>query len=320
MQAIVQDEYGDASVLQLREVPRPTIGADGILVRVKAAGVDPGVWHLMTGLPKLMRMGTGLRSPKNPTPGMDVAGIVEEVGANVTEFAVGDAVFGSGRSTFAEFAVSKASSLVAKPANLSFEEAAAVPVSATTALQAVRGRFEPGASVLVIGAGGGVGSYAVQLTKHLGAHVTGVCGTHNVERVTKLGADEVIDYTAEDFLVGERRFDLIVDTAGNRPTKLVRRVLTERGTLVLVGGEGGGEWLGGFHRQLLAGAASPFLKHTLVGLIALTRKPDLEYLAGLLASGAIVDPLERSYPLAEAADAVRQLAKGHARGKVVLTV
>ncbi len=235
MKAIVQDAYGEAEVLELRDIEVPEVGDDDVLVRVHAAGVDPGVWHLMTGLPYAVRLGFGLRKPRTRTRGADVAGSVVAVGKNVMQLKPGDAVFGTCNGSFAEYALSRESKLALKPDNVSFEQAAAVPTSAVTALQALRdtGRLKAGQKVLVIGASGGVGSFAIQLAKAFGAQVTGVCSTRNVERVLSLGADDVIDYTREDLAGRARDFDLIIDTAGNRPLSLLRRLLKAKGTSLL---------------------------------------------------------------------------------------
>jgi NADPH:quinone reductase-like Zn-dependent oxidoreductase len=266
MKAIVQDTYGPPDVLQLREIDMPTIGGDEVLVRIHAAGVDQGVWHLMAGLPYLIRIaGFGLRAPKNPVRGYDVAGRVEAVGENVTRFQPGDEVFGTCRGSFAEYASAQDDRLAPKPANLSFEQAAAVPISGYAALQAVRdqGKVRPGQRVLIIGAGGGVGTFAVQLAKAYGAEVTGVSSTSKTDLVRSIGADHVIDYTREDFADGRNRYDVILDIAGNRSLSHLRLALAPEGTLVIVGGEGGGRWLGGNDRQLRAQVLSPFVRQKL---------------------------------------------------------
>lgn len=252
MKAVVQDRYGDADVLAVRDIDEQVPGDDEVLVRVRAAGVDPGAWHLMTGRPYLVRLGFGLRVPKVKVRGRDVAGTVEEVGPGVTGFEPGDEVYGTVEGSFAELACASATKLARKPGNLTFEQAAAVPISGMTALVAVhdRGRVVPGQRVLVIGAGGGVGSFAVQLAKARGAHVTGVCSSAKVELVRGIGADDVIDYTREDLADGSRTYDVVIDTAGRRPLSQLRRALARNGVLVIVGGEGGGRWLGGFQRQL----------------------------------------------------------------------
>jgi NADPH:quinone reductase-like Zn-dependent oxidoreductase len=250
MRAVVRESYGGPEVLRLDRVPRPVVKGDDVLVRVRAAGVDRGVWHMMTGLPYLGRLGFGIRKPKDRVLGLDLAGTVEAVGADVTRFAVGDAVYGSGRGSYAEYAVAPETKLAAKPQGLSFEQAAAVPVSAVTALLGLRaGKIREGQKVLVTGASGGVGSYAVQLAKAFGAQVTGVCSAGKVEFVRTLGADHVIDYTREDF-ADAGPYDLILDIAGNPPISRLRRALTPTGTAVITGGEGGGKLTGGMHRQL----------------------------------------------------------------------
>jgi NADPH:quinone reductase-like Zn-dependent oxidoreductase len=324
MKAVVQDTYGPPAVLELREIDKPVVRDDDLLVRVRAAGVDPGVWHLMTGLPYLVRvMGYGLRTPKVGIRGRDVAGRVEAVGTNVTRFHPGDEVFGTCDGSFAEYVCARPDKLAPKPANLSFEQAAAVPISALTALQALRdtGKVQSGQRVLVIGAAGGVGSFAVQLAKAFGAEVTGVCSTTKVDLVRSIGADLVIDYTREDFTDGARHWDLIVDTAGRRSLSQLRRALTRRGTLVIVGGEGGGRWLGGFDRQILrAPAVSAFSRQRLRPLVSKERSEDLLVLKDLIEAGKITPVIDRTYPLSEAPEAIRYLEEGHAQGKIVITV
>ena len=320
MKAIVQDVYGSPDVLQLREIEKPAIGGDEVLVRVSAAGVDQGVWHLMAGRPYLVRVaGVGLRAPKNPIRGLDVAGVVEAVGEQVTRLRPGDEVFGVCRGSFAEYACAPAHRLGLKPANISFVQAAAVPVSGCTALQAVRDRakVQSGQRVLVIGAGGGVGTFAVQLAKLFGAAVTGVCSTSKVELVRSIGADRVVDYTREDFAGGDR-YDAILDTAGNRSLSRLRRALTPDGTLVIVGGEGGGRWLGGLDRQLRAQVLSVFGHHKMDTWISTQPRDDLEALRELLEAGKVTPVVDRTFPLSEVADAIRYLRSGRARGKVVI--
>jgi NADPH:quinone reductase-like Zn-dependent oxidoreductase len=325
MKAIVQDVYGSADVLELREVDRPSVGQDEVLVRVCAAGVDPGVWHLMTGEPYLVRaMGFGLRRPKVAVRGRDLAGVVETVGARVTRFRPGDEVYGTCEGgSFAEYASAPEQRLAPKPANVSFEQAAVTPISGVTALQGVRdcGRVQPGQQVMVIGAAGGVGSFAVQIAKAFGATVTGVCSTAKADLVRSLGADGVIDYTRDEVDRDGARYDIVIDTAGNRPLSLLRRAMTPHATLVLVGGEhGGGRVFGGFDRQFRAPLVSMFVKQRLRGLIAKERAEDLQTLTGLIESGVITPVIDRTYALAEAPDAIRYLAEGHAAGKVVITV
>lgn len=320
MRAIVQDRYGSADVLALRKIDRPVVGKDEVLVRVHAAGMDPGVWHLMTGIPYLMRLfGTGFFAPKARVPGMDVAGRVEAVGENVTAFRPGDEVFGAGNGSFAEYACARADKLALKPANLTFEQAATVPISASTALEALRdaGRIQPGQKVLVIGAGGGVGTFAVQLAKAFDTEVTGVCSTAKTDLVRSIGADHVIDYTREEIAGGER-YDLILDTAGNRPLSSLRRALAPEGTLVIVGGEGA-RWLG-VSRPLRALLLNPFVRQRLTALFSIVRKENLELLRELIEAGKVTPVIDRTYPLSEAPEAVRQWEKGHARGKSVIAV
>ena len=297
MKAIIQENYGSAEVLELRDVEKPRPGDDELLLRVHAAGLDPGVWHLMTGLPYLVRlMGFGLRKPKIRIRGMDVAGTVEVAGRNVTQLKEGDQVYGTCDGSFAEYACAKAERLAPKPANLSFEQAAAVPVSGMTALHGLRdaGKLQPEQKVLIIGAAGGVGTYAVQLAKAFGGVVTGVCSTSKAELVRAIGADEVIDYTLEDFTEGTRRFDLILDTAGRRPLSHLRRALAPQGTLVIVGGEGGDRWLGGFQRQIFAPVRALFTEQKLMGLISKERQQDLLTLKGLIEAGKLKPVIDRT--------------------------
>lgn len=323
MQAIVQDRYGSADVLELREIDVPEPGDGEVLVRVHAAGVDPGVWHLMTGLPYLVRIaGFGLRVPKNPVRGMDLAGTVVAVGRGVAQFAIGDAVFGTCDGSYAEYAVTSEDKLAHKPEKLRFEEAAVVPISAFTALHGIRdsAKLRAGQRALIIGAAGGVGAYAVQIAKSMGAEVTGVCSTQSVEMVRSIGADHVIDYTREDFSRMEARYDVILDTAGNRPLRELRRALTPDGTLVIVGGEGGGRLLGGVGRPLRAILLSPFVRHNLRNFISKENKPDLLHLARLIEEGKLEPVIQKAYALRDAPEAIRDFAAGHARGKIVIHV
>ena len=323
MKAIVQDTYGSADVLELRDIDKPEMGDDEVLVRVHAAGCGPDVWHLMAGMPYMARLAVGFRRPKVPIPGWDVAGTVEAVGANVTGFQPGDEVIGTAKGSFAELAVAQPEALIAKPANLSFEQGAAVPISGATALQAVRdeGKVQPGQSVLVIGAAGGVGSLVVQIAKAFGATATGVCSTSKMDLVLSTGADDVIDYTREDFADGARRWDVIIDTAGRRPLSLLRRALAPKGTLVIVGGDGGGRWTGGFFRGVLrAPLLSLFVGQRLRGLNSKVKQENLVTLRKLIEDGKVVPVIDRTYPLIEAPDAIRYLEEGHPRGKIVVTV
>ena len=323
MKAIVQDVYGSADVLELRDIDPPVIGPDELLLQVHAAGVEPGVWHIMTGLPYLVRvMGYGLTKPKYPVRGRDVAGRVEAVGAKVNRFQPGDEVFGTCEGSFAEYAAAREDRLALKPANLTFEQAAVIPISGMTALQALRnkGQVQPGQEVLIIGAGGGVGTFAVQLAKAFGAEVTGVCSTSKIDLVTSIGADHVIDYTREDFTDRSGHYDVIIDNAGNRPISKLRRALAPDGTLVIVGGEGGGAWVGPADRIVPTMLLSPFVKQRLLSLMAMERAEDLSVLAEMAAAGKFTPVLDRTYPLIEAPDAVRYVGEGHARGKAVVTI
>lgn len=324
MKAIVQDTYGSPDVLEFSDIDKPLVRDGDVLLRVHGAGLDPGVWHLMTGLPYLVRiMGFGLRQPKVRIRGRDVSGRVEAVGKNVTRFHPGDEVFGTCEGSFADYVCAREDRLAPRPANLTFEQAAAVPISGLTALQGLRdaGKVQPGQKVLIIGAAGGVGTFAVQLAKAFGAEVTGVCSTTKIDLVRSIGADHVIDYTCDDFADGLRRYDLILDTAGNRSLSHLRRALAARGTLVIVGGEGGGRWLGGFDRQILrAPMLSPFVSQTLRPLISKERREDLLVLKELIEAGKVTPIIDRTYPLSEVPEAIRYLQGGHARGKVVITV
>lgn len=322
MQAIVQGTYGPTDVLQLREIDKPVIGDDDVLVRVHAAGIHIGDVHLMTGMPYLMRvMGFGLRAPRARVRGTDVAGTVEAVGKNVTQFQVGDQVFGTCDGSFAEYARARADTLAPKPANLTFEQAAAVPTSAVVALHALRdkGEIQPGQKVLIVGASGGVGLYAVQIAKAFGAEVTGVCSTKKVDTVRSIGADHVIDYTQEDFTRSRQRYDLILDTGGNRSLSDLRRALTPRGTLVLVGGEGGDRWIGGgMWRTLRAAVLSPFVRQRLRPMVAWANTRDLHVLKDLIEAGRVRPIIHRTYALSETPGAILYLQEGHALGKLVI--
>jgi len=324
MKAMTQDAYGSADVLRLDDIPIPTPKPDEVLIRVHAAGVGPEVWHPMTGQPYLVRvMGYGVRRPKIPVPGRDLAGTVEAVGTDVKDLEVGDEVYGSGRGTLAEYACAPAGRIAPKPSNLSFVQAAAVPVSGCTALLGLRdeGRVQPDQSVLIIGASGGVGTFAVQLAKTFEAQVTGVCSTPKVDLVRALGADHVIDYTREDFATKPQRYDLILDTAGRRSVARLRRALMPAGTLVIVGGEGGDRVTGGFlQRQIGSLVLNPFVQQRLRGLASNERREDLLYLKDVIESGVVKPVIDRTYPLDEAAKALRDDEQGHGRGKKVVTV
>lgn len=321
MRAVIQDRYGSSAVLRLARVARPVIADHEVLVRVRAAGLDRGTEHLMTGKPYVMRLGFGLRRPKNPVSGRDVAGTVARVGSSVTRFAAGDEVYGIAPGSFAEYAVAREDKLARKPVNLSFAQAAVVHVSAGTALQALSdiGRVQAGQSVLVHGASGGVGTYAVQLAKAFGAEVTAVCSTAKLDLVTSLGADHVIDYSHEDFADGTRRYDLILDIGGRPSVRRLRRALEPRGTVVFVGGENGGS-LTGMGRQLRGALLSLFLRQRLALFMAKERATDLERLTELIEAGKVIPSMDRSYPLDEAPNAMRLLERGQVRGKVAITV
>jgi NADPH:quinone reductase-like Zn-dependent oxidoreductase len=323
MRAIVQEAYGSTDVLRLVDTDPPAIGEEEVLVRVRAAGLDRGTWHLMRGQPYLMRvLGFGLRRPRNRVAGIDVAGEVVAVGAAVTRFAPGDEVFGMSRGSFGEYAAVREDKLARKPANLSFEEAAVVPISAGTALQALTdaGRLQPGQRVLVTGASGGVGSYAVQLARAMGAEVTAVASTPKLDLVRDLGANHVVDYTREDFADGVHHYDLIVDIAGNPPLSRLRRALAPSGTAVIVGGEQGGRWTGGFGRSLRAPLLSLFVRQRLALLASRERASDLERLTGYLTTGEVKPQVDRTFPLERVPEAMRLLESGEVRGKVAITL
>lgn len=321
MKAITQDRYGAPDVLELTDIDKPAVGDDDVLVRVRAASVHYGDWHIMTGLPYLGRAYFGLRQPRVRVRGTDIAGVVEAVGPKVGEFAPGDEVFGWCAGGFAEYAAAKADTLVRKPARLSFEQAAAAPTSGMAALQGLRrARLRPGQRVLITGAGGGVGSFAVQIAASFGAEVIGVCSTAKVELVRSLGATHVIDYTRADFLEAGRRYDLVFDIAGSRPLPELRRALRPDGTLLLVGGEGGGRWLGELRRTIKAGLRSPFVRHRMPMFISVSRKDDLLALSKLMGAGKVTPVVDRTYPLDRTPDAIRDLTEGRAKGKLVISI
>lgn len=322
MKAIIRDAYGSVDALRLADIDQPVAGEADVLVHVHAAGVDQGVWHLMTGTPYAMRLaGFGIRAPKNALLGYDVAGRIEAVGAEVTEFRPGQEVFGTCRGSFAEYAVARADRLLPKPENVTFEQAAVVPISGFAALQAVReqGGVRSGQRVLITGAGGGVGTFAVQIAKADGAEVTGVCSASKAELVRSIGADHVVDYTREDFVDGRNRYDVILDIAGNRSLSDLRRALTPRGTLVIVGGEDAGKWLG-IRRQLRAAALSPFVRQKLGFFISKERQEDLEELRKLLEAGTIRPVVDKTFPLEEVPAAIQYLREGRARGKIAVVI
>ncbi|MGE5226205.1 MAG: NAD(P)-dependent alcohol dehydrogenase [Planctomycetaceae bacterium] len=323
MKAIVQDRYGTADVLELRDVEDPVVGDEDVLVRVRAAGCGPDVWHLMTGEPYFVRAMPGFRKLWRAPRGRDVAGRVEAVGVNVTDLRPGDDVMGIVEGSFAELALGRPDLLVHKPASIGFDQAAAVPISGLTAVQALRdvAHVRPGQTVLIVGAAGGVGTLAVQIAKADGAHVTAVCSGAKADLVRSLGADDVIDYTREDFTDGRRRWDVIVDCAGRRPVRLLRRALTPKGTLAIVGGDGGGKWTGGFGRQMVrAPILSLFVGQRLRPVPPKESRDGLETLRTLIEDGALTPVVDRTFDLIDAPDAVRYLAQGHAGGKVVVTV
>jgi NADPH:quinone reductase-like Zn-dependent oxidoreductase len=325
MQGIVQTAYGVAPerVLRLAEVPRPVAGDGEVLVHVQASSVDRGTWHLMAGLPLLMRViGFGLRRPKAPNPGRSFAGIVEQVGPSVTTFAPGDAVYGTTDGSFAQYVAAGTGRVATKPANLSFAEAAAVPISATAALQAVRdvGEVAPADQVLVIGAAGGVGSFATQIAVAFGAEVTAVSGPGSESFVRGLGAQHFVDYTRDDFADGVRQYDVIIDTGGHRTLAHLRRALTRRGKLVIVGSETGGRVLGGFDRQMRARLLTLFVPQTLRMLSSKENAADLDALRELIDAGRIAAPVEHNYPLREVGTAIADLAQGRIRGKAVIEI
>ena len=323
MKAIVQDTYGSADVLQPADVAMPVAGDGEVLVRVRAAGVDRGVWHVMAGLPYPVRiMGFGMRAPKMPIPGFDLAGVVERVGAGVTRFRPGDEVFGVGKGTFAEYACAPERKLAPRPANLGFEQAAVLAISGSTALQGVRdhGKVRPGQKALIIGASGGVGSYAVQIAKAFGAEVAAVCSGAKAELVRGLGADRVIDYAREDFAAGGERYDVILDIGGYASLTRLRRALTPKGTLVIVGAETGGRWLGGLDRTLRALVLSPVVGQKLRAFVARETFEDMLVLKELVEAGKVTPALDRVFPLDDAPEAIRYLEQGRARGKVAIAV
>ncbi len=323
MKAIIQNTYGSADVLEFVEIDKPVAGDNDVLVRVHAAGLHIGDWHIMTGLPYMLRVvGFGLRAPHVRIRGIDVAGKVEMVGKNVTEFRPGDDVFGTCEGAFAEYACVPESNLALKPANLTFDQAAVVPTSTFAALQALRDRggTQRGHKVLIVGASGGVGIFAVQIAKSLGAEVTGVCRTSNVDMVHSLGADEVIDHTKRDFTADNRRYDVILDTGGNRSLSDIRRVLSPDGTLVLVGAEGGNRVLGGVGKWIRAMLVSPLISQNLRPLSTKPNKTDLLFVKNLLESGKVKPILSRSFALSEVPDAFRFLKEGPVQGKIVIAV
>jgi NADPH:quinone reductase-like Zn-dependent oxidoreductase len=326
MKAVVYTDYGSPDVLQIRDVKKPVPNDDQVLIKVRAASINPLDWHFMEGTPYIMRaLGVGLRKPKDPRLGVDYAGTVEAVGKNITQFKPGDEVLGGKSGAFAEYVCARADrAVVLKPANLTFDQAASVPIAAITALQGLRdkGKIQSGQKVLINGASGGVGTFAVQIAKSFGADVTGVCSTRNLDLVRSLGADHVIDYTKEDFTKGEQRYDLILDNVGTQPLSGFRRVLQPKGICVMIGGGGpnDGGLIGPMGRPVKAFLLSPFISQKMGMLMAELNKKDLTTLGDLMQSGKVTPVIDRTYPLSQIADAIRYLEQGHARGKVVITV
>jgi NADPH:quinone reductase-like Zn-dependent oxidoreductase len=323
MRAVVYSCYGPPDVVKLEELAKPVPANDRMLVRVHAASVNPLDWHYMRGKPYIMRPMAGFGAPKDIRLGVDFAGTVEAVGKDVTRFKPGDEIFGGADGAFAEYVTVRGNGSVAlKPPNISFEQAAAVPIAAITALQALRdqGKVQPGQKVLINGASGGVGTFAVQIAKVLGADVTGVCSTRNLALVQSIGADHVIDYTREDFTQGSQRYDLIIDNVGSHSASEYRRVLKSNGTLVIVGGSSDGSWLGGMSGAIAAKLLAPFVSQKIGFFLAKLNHEDLDYLRQLLQDGKITPVIDRRYKLDEAPEAIRYLEAGHARGKVVINV
>jgi NADPH:quinone reductase-like Zn-dependent oxidoreductase len=327
MKAMAYTEYGPPDVLELTGVEKPVAKGDEVLLKVHAASVNPADWHLLRGTPHIARLQIGLRKPKETVLGCDVAGQVEAVGKNVTTLQPGDDVFGSpfmcGFGAFAEWVCVSEDLLAPKPATLSFEQAATVPLAASTALQGLRdhGRIEPGHKVLIVGASGGVGTFAVQIAKSFDAEVTGVCSTRNVDMVRSLGADHVIDYTKEDFTQdGQKKYDLIFQLAGTRSPSECRRALTSKGTLVQISGESDGRWIGPVDRIVKALVLSPFVSQKMASFTVKPNKEDLQFLRQLIEAGKLTPVIDRTYPLSETPEAIRYLENGRARGKVVITV
>ncbi len=326
MKAVVYTNYGSPDVLEIRDVKEPVPNDDQVLVKVRAASLNPLDWHYMEGTPYMIRaMGAGLRKPKSPRLGVDLAGTVEAVGKNVTQFKPGDEVFGTGHgAAFAEYVCAGKTKLVLKPANITFEQAAAVPIAALTALQGLRdtGKVQPGQKVLINGASGGVGTFAVQIAKSFGADVTGVCSTKNLDLVRSLGADHVIDYTKEDFTNGAQRYDLILDNVGTQPLSGFRRALKPQGICVMIGGGGPneGRWIGALARPVKALFLSPFVSQKMSMMLAEIRQEDLTVMRDLMEAGKVTPVVDKTYPLSQVREAMKYLEAGHARGKVILTM
>jgi NADPH:quinone reductase-like Zn-dependent oxidoreductase len=323
MKAVIYCDYGPPDVLRVEDLEKPVPGDGQLLVRVRAAAINPVEWHYMRGEPYIMRLDSGLRKPKITQLGVDFAGTVEAVGDNVKQFKPGDEVFGGRTGALAEYLiVSEDRSVVLKPANLTFEQAASVPIAAITALQGLRdkGKLKPGQKVLINGASGGVGTFAVQIAKAFGAHVTGVCSTHNLEMVRSIGADEVIDYTREDFTEGAQLYDVILDMVGNHPLSAYRRVLEPNGIHVLVGGPDSGNWIGPLMGPIKALISAPFVDKEHAPFLAELNKQDLDVLADLMRAGKVTPVIDRRYSLDRIAEAIAYLEEGHAKGKVVISI
>jgi NADPH:quinone reductase-like Zn-dependent oxidoreductase len=321
MRAIVQDRYGEPDVLELAEIDKPVAGPGEVLIRVGAASAFVGDWHIMSGLPYVFRVVNGISRPKVRVRGQDVAGRIEEVGPDVERFHPGDEVFGTCKGAFADYAIASEEKIAHKPANLTVGQAATVPITATTALQGLRkGRVRGGQHVLIIGAAGGVGSFAVQIAAALGAHVTGVCSTGQVDLVRSIGAEHAVDYKREDFTRTGRRYDVILVTAGHDPVARLRRALAPRGSLVIVGAEGGGKWFGGIGRQLRAQLLSPFTKQWLGTFVARQNGKDLLALKELIEAGKVTPVIDSRFALGDVPQAILHIEEGHGQGKVLITV
>ena len=322
MKAMIYERYGAPEVVHLAEIDKPVEKENEILIRVRAASVNPLDWHYMRGEPYLVRMSAGYRKPKITRLGADLAGVVEAVGSQVTMFKVGEEVFGSRTGAFGEYVRTQGLAIAPKPANLSFEQAAAVPIAALTALQGLRdkGRIQAGQQVLINGASGGVGTFAVQIARALGAEVTGVCSTRNLEMVSSIGAAHVIDYTAEDFTQNGKRYDLILDNVGTHSLSDTLRALTPQGSLVVAGGLNNGRWLGPMTDIIKASLRARFVSQKLLSLLAQSNREDLLFLKELIEAGKITPVIDRTYPLEQVPEAIGYVEAGHARGKVVITI
>ena len=321
MKAAIYTRYGSPDVVQIMDVEKPVPNDNEVLIKVRAASVNPYDWHFMRGMPYFLRLLAGLRKPKDTRLGADVAGQVEAIGSKVTQFKPGDEAFGICRGAFAEYACISESTLAMKPKNVTFEQAASAPIAALTALQALRdkGHIQPGRNVLVNGAAGGVGTFGVQIAKSFGADVTGVCSTRNVEMVRSIGADQVVDYTQDDFTKSGRRYDIILDAVGNHSLSACRRILNPKGILVTAGGTAGRWMIGPLTRGIRASVVSPFVSQNMVGILAKPNREDLNILGELMATGKVAPVIDRRYSLSEVPEAIRYLEAGHARGKVVIT-